>query len=161
MSLILPPRFEDRAADEAMMLAIPIYVEEPSASLRPTWLPVDPSTWPPRRRSRKWSFADFGKIALGLVATFALSFGGVVAPHFAREFAAKRALANSTSAAATIATDAVATVDPAAPSARSSAAQTKAVASGVVLTVDVNDLPVSKDFPRNRKTHSAGSRRGS
>src|SRR5450432_3285261 len=103
MSLILPPRFEDRAAaDEAMMMAIPIYVEEPSESLRPTWLPVDPSTYaPPRIKMKKFSFAKAGKIALGLVATFVLSFSMVVAPHFAREFAAKRALANASASVAT------------------------------------------------------------
>ena len=172
MSLILPPRLDDRAAaDEAMMLSIPIYEEEVGGSLRPTWLPVDPSTYvpPPPRRSRRANrvtFAKAAKFTALLAVTWVLAFTSVVGSHFVRDYVAKRSLAAALSANATSSDPIAAANDGASSSARSSdptsvaaAHAEKAVDSGVSLTVDVNDLPVSKDFPRNRKNHGAGSRR--
>jgi hypothetical protein len=148
MSLILPPRLEGRAAEEAaMMVEIPIYEAEQLDSLRPTWLPIDPSTYrPPPKRSRGAKLASAAKIAVLLFAVWGLAFASVVGPHFAHEYVAKRAAAAS-NANATTAVSPENHVDSSPP--KSPAAPTTSP-DAMTLTVDVMNLPVSKDF-RNQK----------
>lgn len=155
MSLILPPRLDDRAAEAAAMIEIPIYEAEQFDSLRPTWLPIDPSTYrPPPKRSRGAALASGAKIGLLLFVTFGLAFSSVVGPHFAREYVAKRAAAASNANVATP----VAPENHVSPSTMTGSDRTIS-ADAVTLTVDVMNLPVSKDFPRKPKAkrRAAGS----
>jgi hypothetical protein len=162
MSLILPPRFEDRAAEEAaMMVEIPIYEADEKDSLRPTWLPIDPTTFrpPPPRKSRGAKLASAGKIALLLFATWGIAFASVVGPSVARGYLAKRSAAASHASDVAAASTALSTAPVSATAATPPAADTKS-ADAVTLTVDVMSLPVSKDFPHARKgANGKGSRR--
>ncbi len=165
MSLILPPRLEHRDAEQAALLReialqipeIPIYEADQFDSLRPTWLPVDPSTFrpPPPRRSRGSKIVAAGKIAALLAATWGLAFAAVVAPPVTREYLAKRSAASH--AAPEIAATSTTSTMPAVVSQTStpSNAAPKSADSAVTLTVDVMSLPVSKNVPaRNRKPRS-------
>jgi hypothetical protein len=134
-----------------MMVEIPIYEADEKDSLRPTWLPIDPTTFrpPPPRKSRSAKLASAGKIALLLFSTWGIAFASVVGPSVARGYLAKR------SAAALHASDVAASNAPvSAADVTVPAAQTSKSADAVTLTVDVMSLPVSKDFP-----HS-GARKG-
>jgi hypothetical protein len=154
MSLILPPRLDDRAAEAAARIEIPIYEAESFDSLRPTWLPIDPSTYrPPPKRSRGAALANVAKFSLLLFVTFGVAFSSVVGPHFAREYVARRAAAASN---ANVAKPVV--PENQASHARAAADATRS-ADAVTLTIDVMNLPVSKDFPQKRKAkrRAAGS----
>jgi hypothetical protein len=156
--LILPPRLEGREAEQAAaMIEIPIYEADHFDSLRPTWLPVDPSTYrPPPKRLRAAKIASIGKIATLLLVTFGLAFASVVAPQVAREHAARRAAAASNASSAIDETP-----ENHGRSASSSTVVPSKSADAVTLTVDVMNLPVSKDFPLHKKarvaSHAAGS----
>jgi hypothetical protein len=164
MSLILPPRFENRDAEQTDMLRqmslqipeIPIYEADQFDSLRPTWLPVDPSTFrPPPRRSRGSKLAAAGKIAVLLAATWGLAFAAVVAPPLTRDYLAQRSAASH--AAPEIAATSTTSTMPAVvfQTSTPSNATPKSANSAVTLTVDVMSLPVSKNVPaRNRKPRS-------
>ncbi|MEO8875259.1 MAG: hypothetical protein ABI461_06720 [Polyangiaceae bacterium] len=168
---ILPPRYDDRgSADAAALPAIPIY-EETSGSLRPTWLPIDPSSYPPPTlRSREPAASRLAKgVQIGglLFATWFVAFGSVVGGHVVRERFTKHATAASVSATADVLPMVVIAVrDPgsAVPAVENTntantSASTKTVDSGVTLTVDVNSLPISKDLPRRGKSHNGNHHR--
>lgn len=152
---ILPPRFEDRAAElEATFPVIPIY-EEVSGSLRPTWIPVDPTTFvpPPPKKSRAKTFA----IALPLaLLTWGLGFAAVVGGHaLEQRYAHAGSKASPPSAAAQ---PAVVAQTPAPAVATNATADAKPVGdSGIMLTIDVNDLPVIKPAKGRAKRGRAGS----
>ncbi|MEO7109737.1 MAG: hypothetical protein ABI183_04825 [Polyangiaceae bacterium] len=162
MSLILPPRFEDRAAeDAAMMLDIPIYEADENDSLRPTWLPIDPTTFrpPPPHKSRGAKLASAGKIALLLFATWGIAFASVVGPPVARDFLTKRSAAASHGSDAT-ASNALSSAPVSAAPATTPLLETKS-ADAVTLTVDVMSLPISKNFPHSLTRKGGGNGKGS
>ena len=157
---ILPPRFEDRAAElEATFPVIPVY-EEVSGSLRPTWIPDDPTTFipPAPKKSRAKTFALAA--TLGLL-TWGIGFAAVVGGHAIETRYARKANAASAQLADAhpapveqaqthTATPSVATIATAQP--------TKELGdSGILITIDVNDLPVIKPAKGRAKQRRAGS----
>ncbi|MGH7279928.1 MAG: hypothetical protein ACRELY_00265 [Polyangiaceae bacterium] len=164
-SLILPPRLEDRGAElEATYPVIPVY-EEVSGSLRPTWIPVDPTTFipPAPKKSRAKKLALVTTLAL---LTWGVGFAAVVGGHTAMQRYGHPASA----AAASPVSDPspVVTVAPVAQRATPAKVASTNVPptsqrasglgdSGIMFTVDVNDLPVIKEKPHGAK--SRGPRR--
>lgn len=158
---ILPPRFEDRAAElEATFPVIPVY-EEVSGSLRPTWIPDDPTTFipPAPRKSRAKTLALAA--TLGLL-TWGIGFAAVVGGHAVEARYSRKANAASAPVAEShpapvveqprtqTATPTVATI--------ATAPRTKELGdSGILITIDVNDLPVIKPGKGRAKQRRAGS----
>lgn len=164
-STILPPRFEDRAAElDETFPVIPVY-EEVSGSLRPTWIPVDPTTFipPAQKKSRAKTFVLVA--TLGLL-TWGVGFAAVVGGHAAMQRYDRRAVASHSQATEPTPTTAVTSRPSTPPSIATTnvATSSKATAlgdSGIVLTVDVNDLPVIKNKPHGKSHATRGRDAGS
>ena len=132
---------------------IPIY-EEVSGSLRPTWIPVDPTTFvpPAPKKSRAKTFALAA--ALGLL-TWGIGFAAVVGGHEIETRYAHKA--NAASVPIADAHPAVVAQTPAPTVATIATADAKPVGdSGIMLTIDINDLPVIK-ADKKAKRRKAGS----
>lgn len=161
---ILPPPFEDREAELDAFPVIPVY-EEVSGSLRPTWIPVDPTTFSPPapKKSRAKTFVLVSTLAL---LTWGVGFAAAVGGHAILQRYDRRAAA---AAAAPISESPVVTVAPIAkPVAPARVASTSVPTtssqranglgeSGIVFTIDVNDLPVIKPGKGRAKHRRAGS----
>ncbi len=138
---ILPPRAS--ADNLAALPAFPIDADV-TDSLRPTWIPVDPETFvpPSKKRSRAGLFA-LG--AVGAVAVWTLGFATMLGAQSAHEqWSAKRAAAAAAETTMRITKEAPATK----PAPVRASSETN---DDVVLTVNVNDLPRSKDFSVKKK----------
>jgi len=148
--------------DDEMLSTTPY--EDLTASLRPTWLPVDPTTFlPPVRKSHGASVTKVAQIVSLLFVTWGLAFGSVVGSHVARTYFENRVSSALAASNANEVSSAIISEDVASSTkAGAASASTKTSDSGITLTVDVNDLPISKDL-RGRKApgaeprHAAGS----
>lgn len=141
---ILPPRVSVDTL--AALPAFPIDADV-TESLRPTWIPVDPATFvpPSKRRSRAGLFA-LG--AVGALTIWALGFAATLgAQSLHEQWTAERAAAATQ---ATTITKEAPTTKPA-PTPVQARAASATSSDDVVLTVNVNDLPRSKDFSVRKK----------
>ena len=147
-STILPPR---ASADTlAALPAFPIDADV-TESLRPTWIPIDPVIFvPPLKAKKKRSRAGlFALGALGAVGTWSLGFAAMLGVESVHDQYVKRAAAAAAAAEQAQSGDRAATAangDVATKPASANPSTTKA--DDVILTVNVNDLPKSKDFKR-------------
>lgn len=154
-STILPPRFEDREADLDGFPVIPVY-EEVSGSLRPTWIPVDPTTFipPAPKKSRAKTFALVTSLAL---LTWGVGFAAVVGGHAVEMRYARAANASAPQISDPAPAVVAQTSAPAVATIATSQSAKQVGDSGIMITIDVNDLPVIKPGKGRAKPRHAGS----